>query len=311
MKQKTILGTVLVVACCLFAACSAPAEGDPQKVLSESAYKNVLAQYDDIWDFHEGLAKVRKGGIMTGTFGFVDAKGHEVISCVYDFATEFKGGLCSVKKDDKYGFINPKGEVIVPIIYEEVGSFTDDLAPVATLKPNSRYAKLWGFINKKGEVIVPIENEVASDFSEGMARLKKSDKLGYINNKGEYVVDASFSQGYDFSEGLAVVEKGDKEMVIDMKGNIIYTLSKKMTFPSWAEYHDGMITVQKLVGSSWWDDDDVMEGYLDKEGNEAIRCIYDDVEDFENGVAMVKKDGTRFYINTKGEKVTDPDDDED
>lgn len=306
MKQFKFL-TLVVLASSLLVACSSKTEGKPEEVLSKSAYKNVIAQYDDVWNFHEGMAKVRKGAIFSGTFGFIDTKGKEVVECIYESADQFTGGLCAVEKDDMYGFIDKKGEIVVPIIYKEVGSFSGKLAPVALPQPERTWNEIWGYIDKKGEVVVPIENASARNFYEGLARLKKKDKVGYINEEGKYAIEPIFTSGYDFSEGLAVVEKGNKEMVINTKGDVVYTLSDKMIFTSWAEYHDGFITVKKLKGRSWWNDEDVKAGFLDKEGNEAISCIYDDVEDFKNGVAYVEKDDRHFYINTKGEEVEAPD----
>lgn len=306
MKQFKFF-TLAVLASSLLMACSSKTEGKPEEVLSKSAYKNVIAQYDDVWDFHEGMAKVRKGAIFSGTFGFIDTKGKEAVECVYEHADQFKGGLCAVAKDGLYGFIDKKGEVIIPIMYKEVGAFSGKLAPVALPEPDRTWSEIWGYVDKKGEVVVPIENASARSFCEGLARLKKKDKVGYINEAGEYAIDPVYTAGYDFSEGLVVVEKGNKEMVINAKGDVVYTLSDKMTFTAWAEYHEGLITVKKLKGRSWWNDEDVKAGFLDKEGHEVISCIYDDVSDFENGVAYVEKGNRHFYINTEGEEVEAPD----
>lgn len=307
MKKLSLIALAIVVSLSMTSCGNSNAEGKPEKVLSKSIYKNVIVQYDAVWDFHEGMAKVRKGSSYDGTVGFIDTKGNEKVACVYDRAEEFQGGLCAVKKDEKYGFINKKGEVVVPIIYEEVGAFSGALAPVALPKPDRTWDDVWGYVNKTGEVIVPVENEAAGNFSDGLAKLKKKDKVGYINEKGEYVIEPVFTWGLSFSEGLAVVEKSDKEMVIDTKGEIVYVLSEKMTFISGAEYHNGLVPVKKMKGRSWWDDDNVKRGYLDKEGNEAISCIYDGVSNFENGVAYVEKDKRDFYINIKGEEVEAPD----
>ncbi len=38
-------------------------------------------------------------------------------------------------------------------------------------------------------------------------------------------------------------------------------------------------------------------GFIDKDGNEIIPCIYDSVEEFSNGLALVKLNGKSGYIN--------------
>jgi len=41
-------------------------------------------------------------------------------------------------------------------------------------------------------------------------------------------------------------------------------------------------------------------GFIDKEGNEIIPCIYDSVEEFSDGLAKIKLDGKLGYINKEG-----------
>ena len=47
-------------------------------------------------------------------WGYVNNKGEEVISPVYDGALEFSdNGLAAVKSGDKWGYINKKGEFYI------------------------------------------------------------------------------------------------------------------------------------------------------------------------------------------------------
>ena len=105
-----------------------------------------------------------------------------------------------------------------------------------------------------------------------------------------------------FSEGSAVVEKANKEMVIDKNGEIIYTLPKNQEFYS-TGYHNGLICVVKDRDGDWWSDEDQRCGYLDTKGEVVIDFIYDDADDFEDGIAYVEKNNRDFCINTKGEEV--------
>jgi len=47
-------------------------------------------------------------------------------------------------------------------------------------------------------------------------------------------------------------------------------------------------------------------GYCDRNKKIVIECKYDEVEKFHNGVAEVKVNNEKFFINTKGEKVEAP-----
>ena len=49
---------------------------------------------------------------------------------------------------------------------------------------------------------------------------------------------------------------------------------------------------------------DTKYGFIDKEGREVVKTIYDDAKDYSNNYAAVKKNDKWFFINKKGEKVS-------
>lgn len=53
--------------------------------------------YDELYSFHEGLAKVCKND----KYGFIDKLGNEIIPCIYDKAKDFELGVSIVVKDKK------------------------------------------------------------------------------------------------------------------------------------------------------------------------------------------------------------------
>ncbi|MCL2812319.1 MAG: WG repeat-containing protein [Clostridia bacterium] len=70
--------------------------------------------YDNIATFKEGLAKVSRGfsrdkyGMAeygTGTYGFIDTTGKEVVPCIFEDARSFSEGLAAVLVDEKWGYI--------------------------------------------------------------------------------------------------------------------------------------------------------------------------------------------------------------
>ena len=52
----------------------------------------IAAQYDRVYAFCEGLARVRKGGL----WGYIDEDGRNVIKIQFDEAKDFSGGLAQV-----------------------------------------------------------------------------------------------------------------------------------------------------------------------------------------------------------------------
>ena len=101
--------------------------------------------YDKLYDFHEGLAKVCKNN----KYGFIDKLGHEIIPCIYDEAEDFDFGVSIVTKGEKTGAINKYGKMVIPCKYDNINSFGKDSLAVAFLNEKS------GFIDLKGNIVIP------------------------------------------------------------------------------------------------------------------------------------------------------------
>lgn len=299
MKRKNyVIGTLVFVSLLMLSACGSKGNGPAEDVLSKKVYSRVITTYDYVGDFYDGVAVVKNDD---SKYGAINTKGEVTIPLEYDAVRDCQEGRCVVRMggwfSGKYGVVDTKGKVILEPTYESMGDFINGLACVEDAK-----SKLYGYINLDGEVAIPLNYKYADDFSDNLALVKvKSNKYGYIDEKGEVVIPIEFDDAASFSEGLAAVKKAKKKMVIDKKGEIIFTLPKNQTFGG--EYHDGLIAVLKDRDGDWWTDDDQKYGYLDTKGEVAIEFIYDDVDDFEDGIAYVEKNDDDFCINTKGEKV--------
>lgn len=64
-------------------------------------------------DFSEGLAWVTRDVFLNRKYGFINAKGQEIIPFRYSDAGNFSDGLAYVRHKGKYGFINAKGEEVI------------------------------------------------------------------------------------------------------------------------------------------------------------------------------------------------------
>lgn len=113
------------------------------KELVEATYK-----YDDIREFHDGMAAVCKNG----KWGYIDKQGKECIPCIYDYVVE-----------DEFGGV-------------PLRNFSEGLVAVCI---NEK----WGFIDKGGNQTIPCECRSVEDFSGGLALVDgyDSDFYGYIN----------------------------------------------------------------------------------------------------------------------------------
>ena len=147
-----------------------------------------------------------------------------------------------------------------------------------------------GFINTKGEEVVPCKYDQVGLFSDGFAMVKKSEKHGFINIKGEEVVPCKYDQVGLFSDGFAEVKKERKWGFINSKGEEIVPCKYDYAY----SFSEGFAEVVDKDGKC---------GFINTKGEEIIPCKYDEADSFSEGFAMIVKDGKYGFINTKGEEV--------
>lgn len=136
----------------------------------------------------------------------------------------------------------------------------------------------WGYVDKNGQFIINSQFEEAYNFSEGLAMFKSTDgKYGFIGEDGKYIINPIYKDANSFSEGLAcVVMENGKPQFIDKNDKIIFTVDK-------AEYCYGFkegLSRVKIKGK--W-------GFIDKTGKIVVNPIYDEAQDFREGLAAVAK----------------------
>ncbi|WP_106829044.1 WG repeat-containing protein [Parabacteroides pacaensis] len=148
--------------------------GDKGSVtLIDMENSKVLKKYKSVEPFKEGFARVQS---LDGKYGFVDAKGREVIPVVYEQVEDFNEGLALVKRGNNYMFINVSGKVVLSedAKWRPSGSFSEGVA-AAYDKANGKY----GFIYN------PL--------------LAGEDRPTYSQNSSQ-LAEVYFSQGYDLME---------------------------------------------------------------------------------------------------------------
>ncbi|GEM_PF-781749 len=118
-------------------------------VYSQGTYKKVYkyGEYNDNW------AMVKT---ISGTYGFINREGQEVVPSIY--AKIYKFGGCGVDFvllktiSGMYGLINKEGKEVVPTIYARIEKFDTVISGVAIVKSISGN---YGAINREGKEIIP------------------------------------------------------------------------------------------------------------------------------------------------------------
>lgn len=189
---------------------------DGQQVNSCEPFSSSYV-YDEICEFHDGLAKVRRNW----KYGFIDEKGQEVIPCKYEGVYGwFENGFCIVQKnsaDDLYGVIDKSDRLVIPCLYTDV-SYDQDINAFAVRKNG-----LCGIISTSGETLVPPKYEYISWYTDGVALATKGNLMMLIDNNNEiiYKIPSQFSDATDIEKDLIIVKKNNSWGVINRQGKVV------------------------------------------------------------------------------------------
>lgn len=219
--------------------------------------------------------------LIAGRWGFLDVNGNEIIPGQYDYVYDFDGGIAKVRQgervfyinlegkevpapaakakvkktypwphvvagSDYYGYINEKGEWLLAPVYVHAESFSDGFAAVVPKQKNDEHISvLPDWYNALYDTATAAESAVEDDyynprlprFRNGRLRFTRSyhfDYLhtdtaalaheplgGYIDKSGKLVIPAQYDQAGPFSEGLAYVRVSRRWGVIDKTGKWI------------------------------------------------------------------------------------------
>lgn len=268
------------------------------KVSQELA--EATKNYDKLYGFHEGLAKVCKNK----KYGFIDKLGHEIIPCIYDEAGDYKLGVSIVVKGEKKGAINQHGNMIIPCKYDNIHSFGEDSLAVAFLDEKS------GFIDLKGNIVIPFNYEYCEKFSEGLAAVRQGGAYGFINKKGELVIPCKYGElynGHGFSEGLVGVSVEGKWGYIDKTGKIIIPFQDGLTglpFSSGlsVKWRGGLKILYDKNGFPTIRNTPYEGAFINKKG-ELVSEFFEaqNIGGFRNGYSFIAdKNGWEGLIDTRG-----------
>ncbi|MGD0486542.1 MAG: WG repeat-containing protein [Syntrophorhabdales bacterium] len=273
-----------------------------------------------------GLSPFRKtrevpveGKRNPGKWGYVDQRGNMTISPHFDRAGSFREGLACATSRNLSGYIDRTGGWAITPRFDAGGAFGEGLAPVMK-------GDRWGFIDRKGHIVIEPQFEYASPFDQGLAEVKKSgvsanlidasgrmvfepppafyglseglavaiDREGYffVDRQGDKMFDRTFDLALPFSEGMAVIVfDNNRRGFIDRCGTVL----TKSHWCGCGSVSEGLaVVVTKENNCSH------MYGYIDKIGNTAIECRFDDARDFASGVAPVRQGDRWALIDAQG-----------
>lgn len=260
--------------------------------INEDCELVVPFRYYDCRDFNEGLAAV----MNADKWGYINEKGDVVIDFKYDAADYFSDGMAFVMKDNYWGVIDKKGTMVIKPKFLSESYYSEGVMAIF-----DQETRLYCYYDKTGKPVMYSPNQIMP-FSEGLAAVvAENGKWGYISHDfiSGKTHDMSIAPQFDFarpfSEGRAVVEKESKYVVIDREGNCLTTKDYDRIF----DYSDGMATYIR----------DAACGYLDLDGKEVIKPLFNSADYFFKGVAKVESfTGDSYYIDKQGRRYATEED---
>ena len=232
--------------------------------------------YGEKWKLNEDLeSKPFNSGFMRYNESqekiyFFNERGENVFRKYFIEAQAFSEGLAAVSKRDKYGYMNSQGKIVIPMKYDYATPFINGTASVGIYKEiKGKKKRIYYMINKEG-------NKISDEF----------DYISWRDNKDELLIVAQRNDKYGFINGFG-----------EIKIPFVFDEYSKPR-PSAKSKSDHLIKV--LMNNKY--------GFVDTSLDDGIISIvpqFDNASLFLNGRAFVKNETKGYYINKKGEKVSD------
>jgi hypothetical protein len=135
-----------------------------------------------------------------------------------------------------------------------------------------------------------------------LARPADKREWGFVNLKGEFISEPVYRRVSGFSKdgyASAFDEKENKFVFVDKKGQ---NLKTDLDFVPMGlvgtAFTNGLAPVR--LGGRW--------GYMNLQGKEAIKAMYENITEFNEGYACVEREGKKIILDVNGKEtvITDP-----
>lgn len=265
----------------------------------------VNNKYKYCKDFHNDCAIAVQAKNNRIFYALINSKSEDVLPPIFNVLELLDNGLYKFKLNYKYGLADSKGNIILPNIYDGIEEFEDNLARVWIKEPtdNTDSYKRYGFIDFAGNEILPPLYEFILNRSEKNVVIMKNNIWGLYNIETNVITEvAEAAYLGPCRDGLCSINIGG---FFDKK-------DRKVKDGLWGYINtDGQVAIKPLYerAQSFFEGfaavkHDGKWGFIDKNGLSIIPCEYDEVEQrFMNGKAELIKDGYVYVFDKDGNQI--------
>lgn len=237
--------------------------------------------YDSVYTSSTGWVHAKKGEThyLFHPNGALQLSLTDIISWYYP--TE---DIIRVKKDTGWGFIDMDGQTIIPFIYKSLGPCIN--GHIAFFENNK-----WGYINKQGVIVLEATFDETGVWNDQLYWARKDGHYQLYNYNHEVVLDEGWQKIIPPTDGQAAVKTSEGWNYIE--DNFVTILQLPAEYERVTLFTHEYARVNRK--GKW--------GYINRTGDEAIRCAFDKAEPFCEELAAVRINGRWGYIDTGGQLV--------
>ncbi|HEY1040128.1 MAG TPA: WG repeat-containing protein, partial [Bacteroidia bacterium] len=190
------------------------------------------------------------------------------------------------QKGEKYGYVDRKGYPVISFLYDWAESFNLSLARV---KFNNKF----GLINKQGEFVLPPVYDRIDEQVNGIYVIYKNNRYGFADSVGCLLsevnnLNSSNEKAEELTDGKWMrLIKEDEQFLVNKNGK---SLTEKEPYE---EIYIPRFGLAKIFVNDKY-------GFVNEKNKQIIKPVYDDAEDFEDGLSIVRKKDVFSVIEVTG-----------
>lgn len=239
--------------------------------MDEEGHLVIDFAYDEVNDFHEGLAAV----VKNDRHGVITTNGEVAVDFIYDLISDFQSGHAIVKIGERFGLLDRNGKNAIEPLYEDLQFVFSDLLLYLE-------GGLYGLMSNTGQVLVPPTYLDFLPIGESYALVTGPNGKGVLHASLSTPIPIQYQEIQPFKEGF-MVKKYDKLGIIDVLGRTVVPCEYDEVIPTCFPF----LTVRKdqkimhISTKSW-----------------RLATVPTDV--FEGWREVTAFNGTNFLIQRKG-----------
>lgn len=286
--------------------------GTADSILGKELYDQLIEKYEFIGNFEHGSIVVK-----SSKYGLLDYNGEELLPCKYDSISKLENDARIIKLGGKYGIINEQASFIAECKYDSVLSPSPQYAPVMLNKK-------WGFQKSDGNKIISFKYDEILNYNDSLFVAKYNGKYGIADYNDNAIVKFTYEMiYYKMYDSATYIEYGGKIALLNSQ---LKKVTDNLFMPGLGNSYDENGLVQFVLASTnkygiievetgktvipfeydgiYLPSEELIRakkgekyGYLNIKNEVVIPFIYDEANDFSEGLALVGKNNNIMMTN--------------